>query len=35
MVTRKVEVVIRLNGPVGRDKTAELKGVVEQVQPLV
>ena len=25
----------RLNGPVGRARTAELKGVVEKVQPLV
>ena len=35
VVTRKVEVVTRLNGPVGRARTAELKGVVEIVQPLV
>ena len=35
VVTRKVEVVTRLNGPVGRARTAKLKGVVEKVQPLV
>ena len=35
VVTRKVEVVTRLNGPVGRARTAELKGVVKKVQPLV
>ena len=35
VVTRKVEVVTRLNGPVGQARTAELKGVVEKVQPLV
>ena len=35
VVTRKVEVVTRLNGPVGRTRTAELNGVVEKVQPLV
>ena len=31
VVTRKVEVVTRMNGPVGRTRTAELKGVVEKV----
>ena len=35
VVTRKVEVVTRLNGPVGRTRTAELRGVVERVQALV
>ena len=35
VVTRKVEVVTRLSGPVGQARTAELKGVVENVQPLV
>ena len=35
VVTRKVEVVVRLNGPVGRERTAGLKGVVEKVQFLV
>ena len=35
VVTRKVEVVIRLNGPVGRERTAGLKDVVEKVQMLV
>ena len=35
VVTRKVEVVTRLNGPVGQSRTGELKGVVEKVQPLV
>ena len=35
VVTRKVEVVVRLNGPVGRERTAGLKGVVEKVQLLV
>ena len=35
VVTRKVEVVTRLNWPVGRARTEELKGVVEKVQPLV
>ena len=35
VVTRKVEVVVRLNGPVGRERTAGLKSVVENVQMLV
>ena len=35
VVTRRVEVVVRLHGPVGRDRTAGLKGVVEKVQFLV
>ena len=35
VVTRKVEVVVRLNGPVGRERTAGLKGVVEKLQLLV
>ena len=35
VVTRKVEVVTRLNGPVGRTRMAELRGVVERVQALV
>ena len=35
VVTRKVEVVTRLNGPVGRTRTVELRGVVEKVQPRV
>ena len=35
VVKRKVEVVTTLNGPVGRARTVELKGVVEKVQPLV
>ena len=35
VVTRKVEVVSRLNGPLGRVRTSELKGVVEKLQPLV
>ena len=35
MVTRKVEVVVRLNGQVGRERTTRLKGVVEKVQLLV
>ena len=34
VVTRNVEVVTRLNGPVGHARTAELKGVVGKVQPL-
>ena len=35
VVTRKVEVVVRLNGPIGRERTVGLKGVVEKVQFLV
>ena len=35
VVIRKVGVVTRLNGPVGRARTAELKWVVEKVQPLM
>ena len=35
VVTRKVEVVVRLNGPVGRERTAGLKDVVEKVQMLM
>ena len=35
VVTRKVEAVSRVNGPVGRSRTVELKAVVEKVQPLV
>ena len=34
VVTRKVEVVVRLRGPVGWERTAGLQGVVEQVQAL-
>ena len=34
VVTRKVEVVLRLKGPVGWERTAGLKEVVEQVQAL-
>ena len=29
VVTRKVEVVLRLKPPVGRERTAGLKGVIE------
>ena len=35
VVTRKAEVVVRLNGPVGRERTARFKGAVEKVQMLV
>lgn len=35
VVTGKVGLVIRLNGAVSRGRTAALKGVVEQVQPMV
>ena len=35
VVTRKVEVVIRMNGPVSRERTAGLKDVVEKVLMLV
>lgn len=35
VVTRKKEVVSRFNGPVGRARTMEVKGVVEKVHPLV
>ena len=35
VVTGKVEVVVRLNEPVGRERTAGLKGMVEKVQLLV
>lgn len=34
VVTRQVEVVVRLKGPFGKERTAGLKGVVEQVQAL-
>ena len=34
VVRRQVEVVVRLKGPVGRERTTGLKGVVEQVQAL-
>ena len=34
VVTREVEVVVRLKGPIGGERTAGLKGVVEQVQAL-
>ena len=35
VVTRRVVVVVRLNGPVGRERTAGLRSVVENVQMLV
>ena len=35
VVTRKVVVVVRLNGPVGGERTAGLKSMVEKVQMLV
>ena len=35
VVMRRVEVVVRLNGPVGQERTVGLKGVVEKVQFLV
>ena len=35
VVTWKVEVVIRLNGPVGRERTAGLREVVQKIQMLV
>lgn len=35
VVTKKVAVVVQLNGAIIRERTAELKGVVDQVQALV
>ena len=35
LVTRKVEVVMRLNGLVGRERSSALKGMMEHVQALV